>query len=143
MKKAAKKKITSTVAILMGSASDSKIMQEAVEVLERAGVACQVLVMSAHRNPEQVADFAKRAKAAGLKVIIAGAGLAAALPGMIAAYTDLPVIGVPLDTGTLGGLDALLAIAQMPKGVPVATVGINNAHNAALLALRILGAADR
>ena len=143
MKKALKKKITSTVAILMGSASDRKIMQEAVEVLERAGVACQVLVMSAHRNPEQVADFAKGAKAAGLKVIIAGAGLAAALPGMIAAYTELPVIGVPLNTGTLGGLDALLAIAQMPKGVPVATVGINNAQNAALLALRILGAADR
>lgn len=143
MKKTLKKKIAPLVAVLMGSASDRKTMQEAVEVLERAGVACQVLVMSAHRNPEQVAAFAKGAKAAGLKVIIAGAGLAAALPGMIAAYTDLPVIGVPLDTGTLGGLDSLLAIAQMPKGVPVATVGINNAHNAALLALRILGAGDR
>jgi phosphoribosylaminoimidazole carboxylase PurE protein len=122
----------------MGSESDKAVMQDAVGVLKEAGITSEVLVMSAHRTPDKVAKFAKGAKPRGIKVIIAGAGLAAALPGMIAAYTDLPVIGVPIATGTLGGLDALLSIAQMPKGVPVAAVGVNNAKNAGLLALRIL-----
>jgi 5-(carboxyamino)imidazole ribonucleotide mutase len=127
-----------TVAVVMGSESDREIMADAVTVLDEAGIASEVQVMSAHREPERVAEFAKAAQARGIRVIIAGAGLAAALPGVVASYTDLPVIGVPLATGTLGGLDALLAICQMPKGVPVATVGINNAKNAGLLAVRIL-----
>jgi 5-(carboxyamino)imidazole ribonucleotide mutase len=131
-------KMQALVAVLMGSESDRGVMQDAVTVLEEAGIPCEVHVMSAHRTPDTVADFARSASARGLKIIIAGAGLAAALPGMVAAYTDLPVIGVPLAGGTLGGMDALLAIAQMPKGVPVATVGINNAKNAGLLAIRIV-----
>ena len=138
MRKSTSKKISPVVVVVMGSESDKPVMQDAVGVLKEAGIAYEVLVMSAHRTPDKVAEFAKGAKKRGIKVIIAGAGLAAALPGMIAAYTDLPVIGVPIATGTLGGLDALLSIAQMPKGVPVATVGINNAKNAGLLALRIL-----
>jgi 5-(carboxyamino)imidazole ribonucleotide mutase len=138
MKKSTSKKISPIVSIVMGSESDKAVMQDAVGVLKEAGIACEVLVMSAHRSPDKVAKFAKGAKPRGIKVIIAGAGLAAALPGMIAAYTDLPVIGVPIATGTLGGLDALLSIAQMPKGVPVAAVGVNNAKNAGLLAVRIL-----
>jgi 5-(carboxyamino)imidazole ribonucleotide mutase len=138
MKKSTKRENAPVVSIVMGSESDKAVMQDAVGVLKEAGIACEVLVMSAHRSPDKVAKFAKGAKPRGIKVIIAGAGLAAALPGMIAAYTDLPVIGVPIATGTLGGLDALLSIAQMPKGVPVAAVGVNNAKNAGLLALRIL-----
>jgi len=138
MKKTAAKKNTPLVAVVMGSKSDQPVMEEAIAVLKEAGIAHEVLVMSAHRHPEKVAEFAKGAKARGLKVIIAGAGLAAALPGMIAAYTDLPVIGVPIASGALGGMDALLSIVQMPKGVPVAAVGVNSARNAALLALRIL-----
>ena len=126
------------VAVIFGSETDRGVMNEAVEVLVEAKVPHEVLMMSAHRNPEQVADFAKGAREAGLKIIIAGAGLAAALPGVIASYTDLPVIGVPLATGPLNGMDAMMSIIQMPKGVPVATVGINNAKNGALLALRIL-----
>lgn len=122
----------------MGSESDRAVMEEAAAVLKQARIPHEVRVMSAHRDPEKVAQFAKGAKARGLRVIIAGAGLAAHLPGAIASHTDLPVIGVPIASGALGGLDALLSIAQMPRGVPVATVGINNARNAALLAMRIL-----
>ncbi len=137
MKKTAQKK-NPFVAVVMGSASDRAVMEEAVAVLKEAGIAHEVLVMSAHRDADKVAEFAKGAKARGLKVIIAGAGLAAHLPGVIASHTDLPVIGVPIAAGTLGGLDALLSIVQMPQGVPVATVGINNAKNAALLAVKML-----
>ena len=125
MKKSIKRENAPMVSIVMGSESDKAVMKDAVGVLKEAGIACEVLVMSAHRTPDKVAEFAKNAKKRGIKVIIAGAGLAAALPGMIAAYTELPVIGVPIATGTLGGLDALLSISQMPKGVPVAAVGVN------------------
>ena len=130
------------VGIIMGSKSDLETMEKAGKVLEEAGVHHEIRVMSAHRDPEMVADYCKNARMRGLKVIIAGAGLAAALPGVVAAHTDLPVIGVPLTSATSvgGGLDALLAIAQMPPGVPVATVGVDNPKNAAVLAARILGA---
>jgi phosphoribosylaminoimidazole carboxylase PurE protein len=138
MRKSLSRKKVPLVAVVMGSESDKSVMSAAAAALKEAGIAHEVRIMSAHRSPDKVAEFAKEAKARGLKVIIAGAGLAAALPGMIAAHTDLPVIGVPLASGTLGGLDALLSISQMPKGVPVAAVGINNARNAALLAIRIL-----
>lgn len=131
---------TPLVGILMGSKSDAETMDKARQELEGRGIACEVEVMSAHRDPEKVAAYAGSARERGLKVLIAGAGLAAALPGVVAAHTDLPVIGVPLTsrTSVAGGLDALLAIAQMPPGVPVATVGIDNAKNAAVLAARIL-----
>jgi len=130
------------VGILMGSQSDAETMEKARAELESRGIACEVEVMSAHRDPDKVAAYARSARERGLKVLIAGAGLAAALPGVVAAHTDLPVIGVPLTsrTSVAGGLDALLAIAQMPPGVPVATVGIDNAKNAAVLAARILAA---
>jgi phosphoribosylaminoimidazole carboxylase PurE protein len=130
------------VGILMGSKSDAETMEKARQELTSRGIACEVEVMSAHRDPEKVAGYASSARARGLKVLIAGAGLAAALPGVVAAHTDLPVIGVPLTsrTSVAGGLDALLSIAQMPPGVPVATVGIDNAKNAAVLAARILAA---
>jgi 5-(carboxyamino)imidazole ribonucleotide mutase len=129
------------VGIVMGSKSDMPTMEKAAKELEERGVRYEMRVMSAHRDPDTVADYAKNARMRGLKVIIAGAGLAAALPGVVAAHTDLPVIGVPLTSSTSvgGGLDALLAIAQMPPGVPVATVGVDNAKNAAVLAARILG----
>ena len=128
------------VGIVMGSKSDMPVMEKAAEELELRGIRNEVRVMSAHRDPDTVADYAKNAKMRGLRVIIAGAGLAAALPGVVAAHTDLPVIGVPLTskTSVAGGLDALLAIAQMPPGVPVATVGIDAAKNAAVLAAKIL-----
>jgi 5-(carboxyamino)imidazole ribonucleotide mutase len=128
------------VGIVMGSKSDMPVMEKAAAELEERGIRNEVRVMSAHRDPETVADYAKNAKMRGLRVIIAGAGLAAALPGVVAAHTDLPVIGVPLTskTSVAGGLDALLAIAQMPPGVPVATVGIDAAKNAAVLAAKIL-----
>jgi 5-(carboxyamino)imidazole ribonucleotide mutase len=117
-------------------------MRGAVEELEQRGVAHEFEVRSAHRTPDAVADYARSARARGLRVLICGAGLAAALPGAVAAHTDLPVIGVPLRSSksVLDGLDALLAIVQMPPGVPVATVGVDNARNAAVLAARILGA---
>jgi phosphoribosylaminoimidazole carboxylase PurE protein len=126
----------------MGSESDRPAMEKAAEELERRGIAHEMRVMSAHRNPDAVAEYARTARARGLKVVIAGAGLSAALPGVVAAHTDLPVIGVPLTSRTSvgGGLDALLAIAQMPPGVPVACVGVDNARNAAVLAARILAA---
>ncbi len=126
----------------MGSKSDMPLMEKAGQELEERGIRHELRVMSAHRDPDVVAEYAKNARMRGLKVIIAGAGLAAALPGVVAAHTDLPVIGVPLTskTSVSGGLDALLAIAQMPPGVPVATVGVDNPKNAAVLAARILGA---
>jgi 5-(carboxyamino)imidazole ribonucleotide mutase len=128
------------VGIVMGSKSDLPVMERAGQELEDRGIRYELRVMSAHRDPETVADYAKNARLRGLRVIIAGAGLAAALPGVVAAHTELPVIGVPLTTKTsvAGGLDALLAISQMPPGVPVATVGVDNAKNAAVLAARIL-----
>jgi 5-(carboxyamino)imidazole ribonucleotide mutase len=130
------------VGIVMGSASDMEQMQKAAGELEERGIAHEVRVMSAHREPDLVAEYAKGARGRGLRVIIAGAGISAALPGAVAAHTELPVIGVPL-TGRLtaaGGLDAILSIVQMPPGVPVACVGLDNARNAAVLAARILGA---
>ena len=129
------------VGILVGSESDVERMQGAVDVLGEHGVACELEVRSAHRAPDAVAEYCRGARERGVKVIIAGAGLAAALPGVCAAHTDLPVIGVPLRSSlsVLDGMDALLSIAQMPPGVPVATVGVDNAKNAAHLALRILG----
>lgn len=128
------------VGIIMGSQSDMDTMQGAAKVLEDAGVRCEVRVMSAHRDPELVADYCRNARMRGLRVIIAGAGLSAALPGVAAAHTDLPVIGVPLTSrlSAAGGLDALLSVAQMPPGVPVACVGLDNPKNAGQLALRIL-----
>jgi 5-(carboxyamino)imidazole ribonucleotide mutase len=128
------------VGILVGSESDRDRMQGAFDVLDEAGVAYEFDVRSAHRTPDAVAEYARSARARGLRVLICGAGLAAALPGAVAAHTDLPVIGVPLKSSlsVLDGLDALLAIAQMPPGVPVAAVGVDNARNAATLAVRIL-----
>lgn len=126
------------VGILMGSDSDWPVMEEAYRVLERFGVGAEARVLSAHRRPEDVAEYAKSAAERGLGVLIAGAGGAAHLPGVVAAHTHLPVIGVPVLSKDLGGLDSLLAIVQMPSGVPVATVGINRAANAGLLALQIL-----
>lgn len=129
------------VGIVMGSKSDMPVMEKAADELEERGIRHEMRVMSAHRDPETVAEYAKNAKMRGLRVIIAGAGLSAALPGVVAANTDLPVIGVPLTSGNsvAGGLDALLAIAQMPPGVPVACVAVNGAKNAAVLAAKILG----
>jgi len=126
------------VGVLMGSESDAPVMDEASKELEARGIPCEVKVLSAHRNPEGVREYALGAEARGLKVIIAGAGKAAALPGVVAAMTDLPVIGVPIRTSDLGGLDSLLSMVQMPPGVPVATVAINGARNAAILAAKIL-----
>ena len=128
------------VGIIMGSKSDMATMEKAAAELTERGIRSEVRVMSAHRDPDTVADYCRNASMRGIKVIIAGAGLAAALPGVAAAHTDLPVIGVPLTskTSVAGGLDALLAIAQIPPGVPVACVGIDNARNVAVLAARIL-----
>jgi 5-(carboxyamino)imidazole ribonucleotide mutase len=128
------------VGIVMGSKSDMAAMDAAAEELKKRDIGHEVRVMSAHRDPDVVAEYAKNAKLRGLRVIIAGAGLSAALPGVVAAHTELPVIGVPLTSSksVAGGLDALLSIAQMPPGVPVACVGVDNAKNAAVLAARIL-----
>jgi 5-(carboxyamino)imidazole ribonucleotide mutase len=130
------------VGIVMGSKSDMPAMEKAGDELEQRGIRSETRVMSAHRDPETVADYATNARMRGLRVIIAGAGLSAALPGVVAAHTDLPVIGVPLTskTSVAGGLDALLAVSQMPPGVPVACVGVDSARNAAVLAAKILGA---
>jgi 5-(carboxyamino)imidazole ribonucleotide mutase len=130
------------VGIVMGSKSDMPVMEEAGQELEQRAIRYEMRVMSAHREPQTVAEYAKNAKFRGLQVIIAGAGLSAALPGVVAAHTDLPVIGVPLTSksSVAGGLDALLAVAQMPPGVPVACVGVDNARNAAVLAAKILEA---
>jgi phosphoribosylaminoimidazole carboxylase PurE protein len=129
------------VGILVGSESDRERMLGALDELEARGVAYEFEVRSAHRQPDAVAEYARSARERGLRVLICGAGLAAALPGVVAAHTDLPVIGVPLRSSksVLDGLDALLSIVQMPPGVPVATVGVDNAKNAAVLAARILG----
>ncbi len=130
------------VGIVMGSKSDMPAMEAAEKELVERGIRSETRVMSAHREPDVVAEYASNAKLRGLRVIIAGAGLSAALPGVVAAHTELPVIGVPLTsrTSVAGGLDALLSIAQMPPGVPVACVGVDNARNAGVLAARILSA---
>jgi phosphoribosylaminoimidazole carboxylase PurE protein len=129
------------VGIVVGSESDRSRMQAAMDELEARGIAHEFEVRSAHRQPDAVAEYGRTARERGLRVLIAGAGLAAALPGVLAAHTDLPVIGVPLRSSlsVLDGLDALLSIVQMPPGVPVACVGVDNAKNAAVLAARILG----
>ena len=129
------------VGLLVGSESDREAMQPALDELEARGIPHEFEVRSAHRNPDAVAEYARTARERGIRVLIAGAGLAAALPGAVAAHTDLPVIGVPLRSrlSVLDGLDALLSIVQMPPGVPVAAVGDDNAKNAAALAARILG----
>jgi 5-(carboxyamino)imidazole ribonucleotide mutase len=133
--------VDAVVGILVGSESDRERMQGALDELGQRGIAYEFEVRSAHRDPNAVAEYASSARARGLKVLICGAGLAAALPGVAAAHTDLPVIGVPLRSSmsVLDGLDALLSIVQMPPGVPVACVGVDNARNAAVLAARILG----
>jgi 5-(carboxyamino)imidazole ribonucleotide mutase len=130
------------VGVLVGSESDRERIQPALDELERRGIAFEFDVRSAHRDPDSVAEYARTARGRGLRVLICGAGLSAALPGVVAAHTDLPVIGVPLRSSlsVLDGLDALLAISQLPPGVPVATVGIDNGRNAAALAARILDA---
>jgi 5-(carboxyamino)imidazole ribonucleotide mutase len=130
------------VGIAMGSTSDLAIMEQAAAELASLDISHEVRIMSAHRTPEAMLDYGRTARERGLKVLIAGAGGAAHLPGMLAAVTELPVIGVPVGLSRLDGLDSLLSIVQMPKGVPVATVAIDNARNAALLAARILGVAD-
>ena len=129
------------VAILIGSDSDREAVEPAVTELDERGISHELLVLSAHRDPRGVADYASTAALRGVRVIIAAAGMAAALPGVVAAYTELPVIGVPLTSSksVMGGLDALLSIVQMPPGVPVACVSVNGARNAAILAARILG----
>lgn len=131
-------------AVLMGSKSDLTVMEEASVILKKFGVGCEMRIMSAHRTPEEVLAFSRDAQANGFSVIIAGAGMAAHLAGVIASHTTLPVIAVPIASSTLGGLDALLAMAQMPPGVPVATMGIGKpgARNAALLAVEILALGD-
>ena len=130
------------VAVVMGSASDLPVMQGAVDVLERFGIPLQVRVVSAHRTPDDMLAFGHEAAGRGLKVIVAGAGGAAHLPGMLASVTTLPVIGVPVALATLDGMDSLLSMVQMPRGVPVATVAVNGAANAGLLAARILSLSD-
>jgi len=130
------------IGIVMGSDSDWPTMKEAAEILDQFGVTYHKQVVSAHRTPDLMAEFGKSARESGLKVIIAGAGGAAHLPGMLASYTTLPVIGVPVRTTALGGVDSLYSIVQMPNGVPVATVAIGRAQNAGLLALRMLGMQD-
>lgn len=130
------------VGVIMGSKSDFETMRPCAEVLEQFGVAHEVRVVSAHRTPDAMADYGKTARDRGLRVIVAGAGGAAHLPGMVASHTTLPVIGVPVETKALKGMDSLLSIVQMPAGIPVATVAIGNAKNAGLLAVQILATAD-
>ena len=130
------------VGIIMGSDSDLPVMREAAAILQEFGVAYEMTIVSAHRTPTRLFEYAKSARERGLRVIIAGAGGAAHLPGMAAAITELPVIGVPVKSSTLNGQDSLLSIVQMPAGVPVATVAINGAKNAGILAAQILGIAD-
>lgn len=130
------------IGIIMGSDSDLEVMQDAAKILEEFGIAFEITVVSAHRTPERMMDYAKTARERGLKAIIAGAGGAAHLPGMVASITTLPVIGVPVKLKALDGMDSLLSIVQMPGGVPVATVAINNAKNAGLLAVQILATSN-
>ena len=132
----------SDVAIIMGSDSDWPIMEEAAKALDSFGISYTADVVSAHRMPEEMVEFAKSAATKGYKVIIAGAGGAAHLPGMVASLSTLPVIGVPVSLKNLEGMDSLLSIVQMPAGIPVATVGIDNAKNAGILAARIIGSSD-
>lgn len=136
------KSVKAAVAIIMGSDSDYPIMKKAEEALKEFGIKFKTKVISAHRTPEEMAKFAKTASNQGFRVIIAGAGGAAHLPGMVAAHSEIPVIGVPVPHGSLQGQDALLSIVQMPRGVPVATVAIGNAYNAGLLAAQILGVGE-
>lgn len=131
------------VLIIMGSDSDLPVMKDAAEILEKFGVEYKITIVSAHRTPERMFDFAKKAHLQGFGVIIAGAGGAAHLPGMTASLTHLPVIGVPVKSSNLSGNDSLLSIVQMPPGVPVATVAINGAKNAGILAAQILGISDK
>jgi 5-(carboxyamino)imidazole ribonucleotide mutase len=132
------------VGIIMGSRSDLEVMREAADILKELGVAYELTVVSAHRTPDRMAEYAKGAAARGLKVIIAGAGGAAHLPGMVAAYTILPVIGVPVKSrNSIDGWDSLLSIVQMPSGVPVATVAVNGAQNAGILAAQIIATSDK
>ncbi|MGL5086794.1 MAG: 5-(carboxyamino)imidazole ribonucleotide mutase [Clostridium sp.] len=128
-----------TVGIVMGSISDLNVMKDAVDILEKFGIEYEINIVSAHRTPKDLFNYAEKAVERGLKVIIAGAGGAAHLPGMVASMTVLPVIGVPVKTKSLDGMDSLLSIVQMPKGVPVATVAINGAANAGILAAQIVG----
>ncbi len=130
------------VLIITGSESDLPTMEKSRAMLDRLGVPSELVVASAHRNPEKVAEMVREAERGSVQVIIAGAGMSAALPGVVASYTDLPVIGVPLDSGMPGGIDALFSIVQMPPGVPVAAVAVNGAKNAAVLAARILALND-
>ena len=130
------------VGIVMGSHSDLPVMRKAGEALEKLGIDYEARILSAHRTPEETAEWARSARSRGIKVLIAGAGGSAALPGVVAAHTTLPVVGVPLKAWATDGLDALLAVAQMPKGIPVATVAINGAENAGLLAASILAVTD-
>ena len=131
------------VGIIMGSDSDMHVMNQAAEILDKFGVGYEIKITSAHRTPDFMASYSKNAYKRGIKVIIAGAGGSAHLPGMSAAYSPVPVIGVPVETKSLKGLDSLLSIVQMPYGVPVASVAINNARNAGLLAVQILGTSDK
>lgn len=134
---------SAVVGVIMGSQSDMHVMDAALCALKKFGVAYEVQIISAHRTPEIMAEYAKSASKRGLRVIIAGAGGAAHLPGMVAAYTTLPVIGVPvLSSNSIQGIDSLLSIVQMPKGVPVATVAVNGAFNAGLLGVQIIGSSD-
>jgi 5-(carboxyamino)imidazole ribonucleotide mutase len=130
------------VGMIMGSKSDEQVMQKGAAVLDELGIGYEVVVSSAHRNPERTANWTSTAKDRGIQVIIAGAGLAAALPGVVAAHTIIPVIGVPIASGALSGVDSLYSIVQMPPGVPVATVGIDNTRNAAMLAAQIIALSD-
>ncbi len=130
------------IGIIMGSDSDLPVMTEAAKILDEFKIAYEIKIVSAHRTPDYMAEYAKSAKSRGLKVIIAGAGGAAHLPGMTASHTSLPVIGVPIKSKSLDGMDSLLSIVQMPSGVPVATVAINGAKNAGILAAQIIGTSD-
>jgi 5-(carboxyamino)imidazole ribonucleotide mutase len=130
--------LTPVVAILMGSASDAEVMEPARQILKEFNIHCEVKVLSAHRTPEQTMAYVKAARERGTKIIIAAAGGAAHLPGVVAAYTTLPVIGVPIKSKALNGMDSLLSIVQMPAGIPVATVAIDGASNAGILAIEIL-----
>lgn len=135
--------MNSVVSIIMGSDSDLTVMSEAAKLLDKFNINYELTIVSAHRTPERMYKYAQDAEKRGIKVIIAGAGGAAHLPGMVAAITSLPVIGVPIKTSTLSGIDSLYSIVQMPGGIPVATVAINGALNAGLLATKILGAFDK
>ncbi|NCB15299.1 MAG: 5-(carboxyamino)imidazole ribonucleotide mutase [Synergistales bacterium] len=130
---------TPEIGILLGSKSDLALVKKVEDVFSYFGVTWEISVASAHRTPEDVARYASRARERGIRVLVAAAGLSAALPGLVAAHTTLPVIGIPVNAGSVGGIDALLAVAQMPPGVPVASVGIDGVKNAALFAVRILG----